>query len=67
MNKAEKTQVERALAVEATHAGWAANTLATLHRAANSKTQREITALIEGRPQLRKHLRVVNGCWVAVQ
>lgn len=64
MNKAEKKQIDRALAMAHANASYAANTLAALHRAANSKTQREITELIEGRPTLRQQLRVINGCWV---
>lgn len=64
MNKADKKQIERALDAADTHAGYAASSLAAIHRAANAKTQREIAELIEARPQVRQHLRVVNGCYV---
>lgn len=64
MNKADKKQIERALDAADANAGYAANSLATLHRAANAKTQREIAALIESRPALRLQLRMINGCYV---
>ena len=64
MNKADKKQIEQALDAADANAGYAANSLAALHRAANTKTQREIAELIEARPLVRQHLRVVNGCYV---
>ncbi len=42
----------------------AARTLASLHRCASARSQREIAALIEARPAVRKHLTVVHGCYV---
>lgn len=65
MNKAERKQVDRALALLHSDARLAAATLATLQRSATTaKTAREITAVIEEHPGIKVLLSVVNGCYV---
>lgn len=64
MNKAERKQVDRAIALLHSDARLSAATLATIHRSGNTKTQREVASVIESHPGIKSLLTVVNGCYV---
>ena len=64
MNKSDRRQVDKALAVRRTEPRYCAATLAALHRSSKGKTHDELTVLIMSYPHLRQQLDVVNGCYV---
>ena len=64
MNKAQQREVSRAVAIAKIDARMAASSIATLMRAASKKTAAELLA-IANEHDLTKHMRVVNGCYVA--
>lgn len=64
MNKADRKQADGALALLHTDPSYAARTLATIQRAGNAKTSREIAELIEAHPPIKQHLQIVNGCYI---
>lgn len=64
MNKSEQREVNRAIAFAKVDERMAASTIATLMRAASKKTAAELMA-IATEHDLTKHMRLVNGCYVA--
>lgn len=64
MNKSQRREVDRAIAFSKVDERMAASTIATLMRAASKKTADELLQ-IANEHNLTKHMRVVNGCYVA--
>lgn len=64
MNKSDRKQVDRALGHLHSDARYAAATLATIQRSANTKTSAEIAEVIKSHPGIVQHLTLVNGCYV---
>ena len=64
MNKSDRKQVEKALAVRLTEPRYCAATLAAIHRSSTGKTHDELTVLIMSYPHIRQQLQVVNGCYI---
>ena len=66
MTKSDLKQIERAVEMRAIDARYAAATCAAIHRAANSKTQREIEQIMRLNCLLPQHAQFINGCIVAL-
>lgn len=64
MNKAEQREVQKAANTARIDPRFAAATLAGLMRAANKKTFLELVGVMNDL-NLRGHMEVVNGCYVA--
>lgn len=67
MTKSEQREVTKAQRFAA--AGYpdiAARSLAALHRGTSRRSQPAVAAAIEGDPAIRKHLEVMNGCYVEI-
>ena len=64
MNKAQQREVSRAVAIAKIDARMAAESIATLMRAASKKTAAELLQ-IANEHDLTKHMKLVNGCYVA--
>ena len=64
MNKSNQAQVNRALSLASVDSRYAAVSLATIQRSANSRTAKEVADAIEANPSIKRHLALVNGCYV---
>lgn len=64
MTKSEQRDVQRATAVADSMPEYAASTLATLHRAANPRTQAQIVLIVQSLG-LAGRVSMVNGAMVA--
>lgn len=65
MRKSDLVQITCAVEMRTIDPRYAAATCAAIHRAANSKTQREIEQIMRLNCLLPQHARFVNGCIVA--
>jgi hypothetical protein len=64
MNAATKREVDKSIGIMHSDARLAARSLAALHRASNSKTQKEIALIISSHPGISQHISIVNGCFI---
>lgn len=67
MNKAERKELDKAVALVAAHPDLAAASMAVMHRAARNTSDARFIESLVILYGLRDRMEVVNGCYVAKQ